>query len=160
MNALAIAFDNQTEIGWNNLLKGRIAVKWRHIMEEVYTGNARHLSGDRFQRHLIKGMWRIYNKLWKERCNMLHDPTDVTSLTNEELNDKLRMYYERPRHLLGAGDIHLLGDNITMAITKLIRQKRSLLLVLDQRAKIHSRTKEALLAKHRPINYYCSSSCG
>ena len=38
VNALAVAFDNQTEIGWNNLLKGRIAVKWRHIMEEVYTG--------------------------------------------------------------------------------------------------------------------------
>ena len=35
---------------------------------------------------LITSLWTIYDKIWKVRNTMLHDPNDTESLGNVELN--------------------------------------------------------------------------
>ena len=82
------AFKSQTKIGWNNFLKGRISMQWGDTMQDHYdkfhSSNCTH-SRKRFQTTLIASDWKIYDSLWKLRSALLHDPQDLSSLSNIEV---------------------------------------------------------------------------
>ena len=91
--------------------KGLIADSWGHLMTQTYVTfhlNDITQSRRRFQTTLITGLWTIFNNIWKLRNAMLHNPKDVTSLSNLALNKRIRDYYHRPRLHLSESDQHLL----------------------------------------------------
>ena len=76
-------------------LKGRISANGGHLMQDKYTTkyfDPKTLSGDFFQTKLRKGLWMIYDALWKVRFSVLRDPNYTSSLSNIELNKFILPY--------------------------------------------------------------------
>jgi hypothetical protein len=140
--ALQQAYDDQTTIGWGNFFKGRIADSWGHLMTQTYVTLHRGdltQSRRRFQTTLITGLWNIFDNIWKLRNAMLHNPQDVSSLSNLALNNRVRAYYHRPRFHLSQSDQHLLRRPLTETLLRSISKKRAWLRVADERASIYRR---------------------
>ena len=70
---------------------------------------------------------------------MLHNPQDVSSLSNLALNNRVRAYYHRPRFHLSQSDQHLLRRPLTETLLRSISKKRAWLRVADERASIYRR---------------------
>ena len=146
--ALQQAYDDQTTIGWGNFFKGRIADSWGHLMTQTYV--TFHLSDitqsrRRFQTTLITGLWTIFDNIWKLRNAMLHNPNDVTSLSNLALNKRVRAYYHRPRLHLSESDQHLLRRPLTVILMRSLSKKRAWLRVADTRSSIYRREHDDMM---------------
>ena len=94
-------------------------------------------SRRRFQTSLITGLWTIFDNIWKLRNAMLHNPKDVTSLSNLALNKRIRTYYHRPRLHLSESDQHLLRRPQTEILMRSLSRKRTWLRVSDTRSSIY-----------------------
>jgi hypothetical protein len=149
------AYDAQTKIGWHNFLKGRISTQWGDIMQDHYDkfhfSNCTH-SRERFQTTLITGLWKMYDSVWKLRSALLHDPRDLSSLSNIELNKCIRRYYSQPRYFFSAIDQHLLATDLDIVLRRSTTQKCCWLQVLDDRASLHSETHDDIM-RHVPSLY-------
>ena len=140
--ALQQAYDDQTTIGWGNFLKGRIADSWGHLMTQTYVTlhkNDMTQSRRRFQTTLITGIWTIFDNIWKLRNAMLHNPEDVSSLSNLAVNKRIKAYYHRPRLHLSSSDQHLLRRSLSETLQRSISKKRAWLRVVDIRKSIYLR---------------------
>jgi hypothetical protein len=124
--ALQQAYDDQTTIRWGNFLKGRIADSWGHLMTQTYLtfhrGNITQ-SRRRFQTTLITGIWTIFDNIWKLRNEMLHNPEDVSSLSNLAINKRIKAYYHRPCLHLSESNQHLLRRLLTETLQQSISKK-------------------------------------
>jgi hypothetical protein len=121
--SLERAYQRQTKIGWNNFITGQISSAWGDIMREHYKdypSKNLFINHRRFRDTLITSLWIIYDKIWKVRNTMLHDPNDVEALGNVELNDRTSYYHNNSHDLLGPGDQHLFSENIQDLLSKLI----------------------------------------
>ena len=140
--ALQQAYDDQTTIGWGNFLKGRIADSWGHLMTQTYVTLHKSdmtQSRRRFQTTLITGLWTIFDNIWKLRNAMLHNPEDVSSLSNLAVNKRIKAYYHRPRLHLSSSDQHLLRRSLSDTLQRSISKKRAWLRVVDIRKSIYLR---------------------
>jgi hypothetical protein len=64
-------------------------------MQDNYTTkyfNPKTLLGKFFQTKLRKGLWVVYDALWKVRFTVLHDPNNISSLSNIELKKYILPY--------------------------------------------------------------------
>ena len=68
---------------------------------------------------------------------MLHNPKDVTSLSNLALNKRVRAYYHRPNLHLSESDQHLLRRPQTKILMRSLSKKRAWLRVADTRTSIY-----------------------
>ena len=59
--------------------------------DKFLSKNCTH-SRERFQTKLIAGLSKTYDSLWKLRSALLHDPRDLSSLSNIELNKRIHRY--------------------------------------------------------------------
>jgi hypothetical protein len=74
LNFLATAYREQTDIGWYNLLQGRISNHWVKIQSAYYKQlKSRHYTGHTWARNLIHHLWEISWNMWKNRDNILHN---------------------------------------------------------------------------------------
>ena len=105
---------------------------------------------------LISQLWTTYDSLWKARCDMLHDPDDVHSLSNIELNNRIRPFFTDPYRFLGTGDQHLLGGGLPATLNLFLVRKRQWLKVIDQRASIERKCHSALTTQQQSIRTYFS----
>jgi hypothetical protein len=84
----------QSEIGWNQLIRGRWATQWvQHIELVQPTLGEKHLTS------LTTSIWQATLSVWKDRCELLHK-NDVSS--NKRIKDHLRpqvmaLYAMKPR---------------------------------------------------------------
>ena len=151
------AFKQQTDIGWSNFLKGRVAVEWGHLMLQEYQTkhkNKRHETRRKFQTTLITGLWDIYGMMWKHRCSSLHDHTDITSLSNIDLNAKIRFYYENRLNLLGIGDQDHFSTGLQSTLQTSITQKIDWIITIAHRVRSHTRDIATLLETIPTLHTY------
>ena len=151
------AYHRQTKIGWNNFMKGRISSAWGDIMREHYKdypSKNPSINHRQFRETLITSLWTIYDKIWKVRNAMLHDPNDIEALGNVELNDRIRHYYDNSHDLLGPGDQHLFSENIQDQLSKSITIKRTWLRTADIRVKCTQLTHDNLLQHIMTLHDY------
>ena len=83
------AFTEKTTIRWGDFLKGWTSANGGHLMQDKYTTqyfDPKTLSGKFFQTKLRKGLWIVYDTMWKVRFTVLHDPNNISSLSNIKLN--------------------------------------------------------------------------
>jgi hypothetical protein len=106
----------------------------------------------RFRETLITSLWKIYDKIWKMRNAMIHDPNDVKSLGNVEINDCIHHYYDNSHDFLGPGDRHLFSENIQDILSKYITNKRTWLRIADIRVKctqlLHNNLLQHIMTLH------------
>ena len=82
---------------------------------------------------------------------MFHNPNDVHSLSSIELNDRIQHCFENPHLLLGAGDLHLLDNDLQATLNLSMSRKRQWLEVIDHCTTIKRNHHHDLLTQHRPI---------
>ena len=127
-NAIGIAYEQQTRIGWNNFLKGRVSLEWGNLMLQEYQRAQKGKSFEsrqRFQTALITNLWKLYSPRWKHRNTTHHDHADITSLSNVDLNTKIRFYFTNQHTLLGIGDQDRFSMIILAALHSSVTQKQN-----------------------------------
>ena len=83
------------------------------------------------------------------RSALIHDPQDLSSLSNIELNKRIRRYYSQPQYFFSAIDQHLLATDLAIVLRRSISQKRQWIQVIDDRADLHSKTHGDIM-RHVP----------
>ena len=154
---MATAVEAQDRIGWDNFLKGRVAINWGFIMRDEYAGNASlrmRESRRRFMTTMIDGLWDIYDALWKHRCDLVHNNTDINALSVKEVDRRVNFLYAHKTTLFDSGDydrFHL-GLQHTLALP--LPQKKAWIETLSHRQLATERARKRLINKIRPITMY------
>jgi len=97
--SLRIAFDSQTSLGWDHLLRGRISKAWFHA-HDIYC-QQRHLSAhyhsDQLGPSLIRALWHFSLWIWNNRNNFIHGTTtqDTLNYQLQRLDKKIQLAYAR-----------------------------------------------------------------
>ena len=154
---LTHAFTIQSSIGWTHFLKGRIARAWGEAMAHYYNTYHTHevsLTRYRFQKGLIRHLWRMYEALWIARSKKLHNPTNITALGSIELDTDIRHLYSRKRFHCGIGDQHLFRRPLRTMLHLPKQRKAAWLAITTERSQIHSRQHSELMRRIPPITTY------
>jgi hypothetical protein len=79
---LSVAFEAQTKIGWDQLLRGRIALAWKPVIALYYVERqpGERYTPDRWMRTTIDALWTFGLTLWRRRCKELHGEKSEISL--------------------------------------------------------------------------------
>jgi hypothetical protein len=74
-NILKFALRAQSQIGWDNLLKGRLSRDWITCMDYHFQTNVSKLTGQECITKLILGLWEHMDRIWTYRNNIYHENT-------------------------------------------------------------------------------------
>ena len=109
---LRIAYATQTDIGWDQLLQGRISKEW-FTAHDTYS-KQRHLSApylsDALGPSLIRAIWQFGLTLWHSRNHYIHGQTtqDTMDLQLRRLDYKLSQAYQRQEDISDPADQRIL----------------------------------------------------
>ena len=97
LHTLQQAYADQTSIGWDNLLRGRLATKW--LTSHDHYVNLRHqshkYSSTRIAPSLVQALWNFSASLWKQRNEDIYGATlkDVQQKQRQLLLPKIQQAY-------------------------------------------------------------------
>jgi hypothetical protein len=74
------ALDQQLTLGWNQFVRGRIALKWQQLQSAHFEDLKVRQTGQKWASHLIMAVWDFTWTLWDHRNDVLH---------NSDVHDKL-----------------------------------------------------------------------
>lgn len=76
------AIQEQNDIGWGNMIRGYIAIKWSDLQEMHYKqiNAGKGFNRRRWENEILEYMTRLGKNIWKERC-------DIVKLENNHTND-------------------------------------------------------------------------
>jgi hypothetical protein len=82
--ALSQAFASQRRIGWDQFLRGRLAIDWKHAIHLHYcdTRPGESFNADHWLRTTIDAIWKFAMTLWRQRCATYHGENGA--LTKEQ----------------------------------------------------------------------------
>ena len=95
-------------IGWTNVIKGRISPSWGLAQNECYRERfpeKKTLSAQVFQIRLIRGLWQLFEGIWFQRNATLHHADDNTK--HDKCNKKIRELFRNRHHLVDEYDLPL-----------------------------------------------------
>jgi hypothetical protein len=75
-NRLKVAFRAQSQIGWDNFLKGRLSQDWIICMDYHFQANGSKLTGQECITTLILGLWEYMDHIWTYHNNRYHENTN------------------------------------------------------------------------------------
>jgi hypothetical protein len=88
--ALKTAYLDQDEIGWFNLLQGRMSTYWVTLQSDYYTLIDSRRSGTTWARRLISHLWELSWKMWLHRNHVLHEmPNAETEKEQRKLDRRI-----------------------------------------------------------------------
>jgi len=95
--AIKNAFHRQTEIGWDEFLRGRISMHWGQLVNKYYQ---QMNLGDRrnqcvWETQIIRSTWRIFFDTWQARNELLHgaDKTENQQIKTRDIDQQIRRAY-------------------------------------------------------------------
>ena len=119
---IADAFESQCNIGWDEMIRGRISTKWGDIMQKHYhtTKAPRALNRETWENMMISNLWTIFDNTWKARNGLLHgkNDTETRELLNTKLNKSIQDMYKYDRHTISPYDRRLLQTPLTTILHK------------------------------------------
>jgi hypothetical protein len=71
-NTLKSAYHAQSKIGWENLVKGRIAQEWVQFMETHHMNQGYKLKAREWAPTFIGSLWEHTQRVWKFRNSIYH----------------------------------------------------------------------------------------
>jgi hypothetical protein len=72
INALKSAYHAQSKIGWENLVKVRIAQEWIQLMENHYADQGYKLKAGDWAHKFSGALWEHTQRVWKFRKSIYH----------------------------------------------------------------------------------------
>jgi len=87
------AFDDQTALGWEAMLRGRISLLWQ---SSFTGGNISDKTSKRWAGNLVLSLIQYAQQLWVFRCGVVHghDKDDAKQRLRSELLHQIREAYE------------------------------------------------------------------
>jgi hypothetical protein len=120
-----MAVEEQSAIGWNNFIKGRVSKKWSEAQDIFYKSvhPTSPLTGEQWSSKLITEVWKIFFSVWKARNTHLHCPPG--NEPSAHLNKRIQHAYSRLRHSIAKSDSLLFSLSLherlnTSAAAKLV----------------------------------------
>ena len=97
---LSKALLEQNDIGWENLIKGRISKCWATAQEMQYRREKadKQYTGNVWKVKLVRAIWKYAMEIWINRCNQEH-----MALTTEEQNSQREMIVPTMEYLYDKG---------------------------------------------------------
>jgi hypothetical protein len=74
-NRLKVAFCAQSQIGWDEFLRGRLSRDWIPCMDYHFQMNGSKLTGQECITKLILGLWEHMDRIWTYCNNVYHENT-------------------------------------------------------------------------------------
>eukprot|EP00957_Ditylum_brightwellii_P062765 4763391-Ditylum_brightwellii.AAC.1 len=103
--AVGAAVEEQSELEWDNFLKGRILIKWGAVQQlfyDIFHVNNITLTQQCWQEHTIVAIWHIFFTLWQTRNLHLHQK--VSDHANCTLNSEITWAYNTLSHSMCQSD--------------------------------------------------------
>ena len=157
IEATGHTYEQHTHIGWGNFLKGRNSAEWGHLMlndYQTFNTDKQYESRQRFQITLITGLWKIYSSLWKHLSTIIHEPTEITHISNTELNTKIRFYFNNRHTLLGIGDQENFPTGPQKKLNISVTRKQNWILTIAHQVKYHPKDTNTLLEQIPTLHTY------
>jgi hypothetical protein len=79
----------QSDIGWNQILKGRWATLWVHHIDLLTPDKGEKVLAD-----LTKNLWYACIAVWKERCNTIHSEDNIQATWKNQLHPQVKAIYQ------------------------------------------------------------------
>ena len=112
---IRVAIDQQTAIGWEHFLRGRIASAWGDAQDQFYREyyqfhrdekRPKYHSRAPFMVRLVKATFRIFLGIWSQRNAILHDT--ISGAKHEETLTTIHRIYKYHHYYLTSDDMFLL----------------------------------------------------
>jgi hypothetical protein len=75
-NRLKVAFRAQSQIWWDNFLKGKLIQDWITCMGHHFQSSGSKLTGQECITKLIMSLWEHMDRLWTYHNNIYHENTN------------------------------------------------------------------------------------
>jgi len=97
---LQLAFQAQEEIGWDQVLSGRIAKQWER--QEVHkTKDISRVSSNRWTRKIIRLSWDYGLEIWKTRNEMVHgNDGNISKMEQSQTTMLVKTMYRELRPMI------------------------------------------------------------
>ena len=99
---IADAFQMQTEIGWNELLRGRLCKLWGNIIQSHYYSTAApsHRNRHSWEHQVLDKILGIFDATWTARNALTHGATDEENkiIQESKTNELIRDAYRYDQH--------------------------------------------------------------
>jgi hypothetical protein len=94
---LKVAFRAQSQIGWDNFLKGRLSRDWITCMDHHFESNGSTLTENECITTLIMRLWEHMDHIWTYHNNTYHENTNqkVARYKNEPLDRRYEEIWEK-----------------------------------------------------------------
>jgi hypothetical protein len=88
-------FRTQSEIGWDQIIKGRLSIHWVQHQDAFADINQLKISGETWASTTIRQIWEQFSKVWKKRCQEHHGEgqTNSRQATLQRLEPKVQAIY-------------------------------------------------------------------
>jgi len=97
------AFELQSEIGWDEFLRGRICTDWGKIVHQYYRNMnlGAYRNQSTWETRIISTTWRIFLSTWQKRNELLHgaDDTENRDIRSRDIDQQIRNAYEHRVHI-------------------------------------------------------------
>jgi hypothetical protein len=105
----------QTQIGWRQLLNGRITTKWSWLQDEYLLKQGLHnkkTTGQLWATSILSSIWEEWHLVWTIRNTVIngHDQTSRNCIQQTEAELEILAIYNNPDLLLPADQDHLFDD--------------------------------------------------
>jgi|NOAtaT_6_FD_contig_81_301931_length_1652_multi_2_in_0_out_0_3 hypothetical protein len=97
MTDVSLAFDIQSDIGWNLLLEGWIAYEREFLQSSHYALIGSRKSGRRWLIQVIKKLWLVSWDMWEHRNGILHDSDNAQLQSQTQKANKKSDNFILPR---------------------------------------------------------------
>jgi len=125
----------QTRIGWNHFLEGRIHLSFQQHMDEHYSKIGSNKTGEMWTAVVIQTLWlKLFEPMWKQRNDTVHCINVKTKTSREvlNLNFTMRELYAKATHLtLLFQDKYLIEDPIQRLLGMTSGSKRGWILSIQ-----------------------------
>ncbi len=109
--SLKKAYNEQTEIGWDHFLRGRISMEWSYLMRHSYSleqfkssttttkhNKQRYRTPESWAKGLISLNWEFVNLLWEDRINFHKENKSGSEARDQHYFLLQRAYHEIDNH--------------------------------------------------------------
>jgi len=105
------AFLQQSELGWDTFLEGRLSALWRQEQDEFWQRIKSRKSSKRWTSELIKKLWEVSWDLWTHRNMELHSSEEARTLILEaDINRRIVEAFLHGSSGLPRDAVHLLNQ--------------------------------------------------
>jgi hypothetical protein len=120
---LRLVIAEQTQIGWQQLMRGRFSAQWAILQDKYYRmhkADPRKKTGGIWVKRIILFLWKRVELAWRARNDSLHgvDPVDAATKLKSKMVPIIQAFYDQRLELAYSDRESLLPEPLEDMLTK------------------------------------------